>query len=669
VVSAHAAGEATITATAADGSGKTGTAQVTVNLPNVPVTSITIGPAAVTLNAGTPSIELEITILPDDATNKAVTWVSSDPTKATVSQSGVVTMIAPGTANITATAQDSSGKQSNVCAITVDSTGSTPVSSVTIDTAPQTPFYPGDTQPLTATVDPPNATFNTVTWSSSDTAKVSVDQFTGEITAHAVTTTPVTITATADSQSDTCTVTVSPRPVTSISIPTTASLAVGDSITLTPTINPANATNPALNWVSSNTSVATVTQGGAVTAVAVGEAIITAAATATENSGKSATCTVTVTPRLVTSITIPTTASLTVGETDTLSPVTINPSNATNQTLAWSSDTPAVASVDPATGLITAVAVGQTTITAESTDGSNITSNDCTVTVTTAPPAPVSSITLDPSSPFSLFPGNTRTISATVNPSNAANKNLYWSSSDLTKVTVTQSGVVTAVAVGTATITADATDSSGKSASVQVTVAPQPVTGITVSPSDLEMALGTQYTLSANVSPPNAANKVVTWQSSDPSKVNVNQSTGEISAVGATSTPVTITATAQDGSGETGSAQITVTAGSGMLITFTGFSNEQIDLTAGGSTLSMSDYNPITVTINGIDANSVLNMAYTVDGGYLRVGMMGPPWTITLYGSDFNVPGVHRLDVIMEVQTGPSSSVLYSKKLLFTVVQ
>ena len=147
----------------------------------------------------------------------------------------------------------------------------------------------GGTASLTATVSPSNATDKTVSWSSSNTSVATVDN--GKVTAVAVGS--ATITAKAGGKSATCSVTVNAKevPVTGISLdPTSVSIQVGKTATLTATVTPSDATNATVTWSSSKESVATVSNG-TVTAVAEGSATITAKA-----GDKTATCEVTVTP-------------------------------------------------------------------------------------------------------------------------------------------------------------------------------------------------------------------------------------------------------------------------------------------------------------------------------------------------------------------------------------
>ena len=169
---------------------------------------------------------------------------------------------------------------------------------------------------------------------------------------------------------------------------TEASMIVGgETLTLTPTFTPSDASIKTVTWTTSDASVATVTNG-VVTAKGAGTATITATATnGTDDTSddKTATCTVTVSYVNVSGVTLSqTAASMTVGNALTLT-ATVAPSNASNKTVTWTSSNTAVATV--ANGVVTAVAAGTTTITATATNGTpDDTSDDfsatCTVTVT-----------------------------------------------------------------------------------------------------------------------------------------------------------------------------------------------------------------------------------------------------------------------------------------------
>ena len=252
--------------------------------------------------------------------------------------------------------------------------------------------------------------------------------------------------------------------VTSLSLNVTNKvLNVGETFSLRATVAPDVATNRAVQWSSSDNSVATVDSNGQVTAEGVGTANITA--TTTDGSDLSATCTVTVVRR-VTGLTLNASRlDLVLPETVQLV-ATVTPSNATNGTLLWTSSKTSVATVDDS-GLVKSVAPGTATIKATTTDGTNL-SASCTVTVTRQY---VTGITLSATN-ITMCKGDTYQLSADVAPSNAFNKALNWSSNSTSVASVDNDGLVTAKAVGTATITAKSTDGSGVSASCIVRVLP-----------------------------------------------------------------------------------------------------------------------------------------------------------------------------------------------------
>ena len=180
------------------------------------------------------------------------------------------------------------------------------------------------------------------------------------------------------SQTATLTVQAKPAsvPVTGVKLNTeTLELFTGNTATLTATVEPDNATNKNVTWQSDNANVATV-QNGTVNAVGAGEATITVT---TEDGGKTATCAVTVTAATVpvTGVTLnKTSTSLYVGDTETLT-ATVQPGNASNQTVTWSTSDASVATVE--NGVVRATGRGTATITVTTVDGGF--TADCTVTV------------------------------------------------------------------------------------------------------------------------------------------------------------------------------------------------------------------------------------------------------------------------------------------------
>ena len=234
----------------------------------------------------------------------------------------------------------------------------------------------GATETLTVTRTPASVSYPTLTWSSSNTSVATVNA-SGVVTAVGNGTATITVTTTDGTNiSKTCSVTVR-TPVTGVTVsPTSLNLNAGSTYTLTKTVAPSTASNQNVTWSSSNTNVATVNSSGVVTAVGNGTATITC--TSSENSSLKGTCSVTVTTA-VTSVTVsPTTLSLNVGGTYTLSK-TVLPSTASNPNVTWSTSSTSVATVD-SSGKVTAVAKGTCTITCTSSADSSK-KGTCSVTV------------------------------------------------------------------------------------------------------------------------------------------------------------------------------------------------------------------------------------------------------------------------------------------------
>ena len=269
--------------------------------------------------------------------------------------------------------------------------------------------------------------------------------------------------------------------VTSIAIPQAATIEKGESITLpvnfgtgnTPAETPEAAESSAtaetaadskteIEWSSSDESVATVDETGSVTAVAAGEATITATVKDTEMS---AACTVMV-KVTANELTVPDVLEIELNDTDSgVLNAVYTPDDATNVSVRYVSDDEAIATVDEA-GKVTAHTPSECDITSTLLqDGAEIAVKTTHVNAFYA----VESITLDKTEGI-LNVGNTVTITATVAPEEATNPAVTWSSSDESVATVDETGKVTAVAVGNATITATSEDDSSVSADYELTV-------------------------------------------------------------------------------------------------------------------------------------------------------------------------------------------------------
>lgn len=238
-------------------------------------------------------------------------------------------------------------------------------------------MYIGDTLQLNATVIPSTAAVG-ATWTSSKTAIAVVSQ-SGLLTGLKAGKTTITY-KTRCGRAATCTVTVKVRKVSSVRVTSnTNTLVSGDTLQLTAMVLPANATNKAVKWSTSNKKVATVNASGRITGLRVGTATITA--TAADGSKKKFAYKVKVVKRVIATGIVLSPASLTldIGKTQTLT-AKISPSNVTDQSIAWSSDNTAVATVS-SSGVVTAVSAGSATITAKTSNGKTAT---CAVTSTPA---------------------------------------------------------------------------------------------------------------------------------------------------------------------------------------------------------------------------------------------------------------------------------------------
>ncbi|MDR1068760.1 MAG: Ig-like domain-containing protein, partial [Clostridiales Family XIII bacterium] len=518
---------------------------------NVPVTGIKAAASSASVVVGK-TVTVKMEVVPACATNTMVTWTSSNTAVATVSTSGVVTGKSAGSATITAKTAD--GSKTATTKITVNPVAVTGVSL----SAAQVNINVGATQTLTATVSPSDAANKAVTWTSSDAAVAAVST-SGVVTGKAAGTATITVKTTDGSKTATCAVTVKAVTVSvsSVSLPATAAVNVGSTVTLTPTVSPQDATNKTVTWTSSDTAIATVSSSGVVTGKIAGSATITVK---TADGSKTAATKITVNPIAVTGVSLNTAQlSINVGVTATLT-ATVSPSNAGNKAVTWTSSNTAIATVG-SNGVITGKAAGTATITVKTTDGGKTAT--CKVTVNSVSPTTIAVTGVSLSvAQQNVNVGATQALTATVSPSNATNKAVTWTSSDTAIATVSSSGVVTGKAAGTATITATTNDG-GKTTACAVTVkaVTVPVTSVSVS-ATAAVNVGSTATLTPTVSPSNATNKSVTWTSSNTAIATVSAS-GVVT--GKAAGTATITVKTADG-GKTAACKVTVKAVSTLAI-------------------------------------------------------------------------------------------------------
>lgn len=524
------------------------------------VASVVVTPSASSLTIGA-TLPLQVAVQDQSgqpASAGAVFWSSSDTTVATVSSHGVVTARAVGTAQIDASASGHSA----IAAITVIQV---PVASVAVVPGTGTVSV-GSSMTLAAVAyDGAGSSLSgrQVVWASSAPAIARVDA-NGSVTGVAAGS--AEITATSEGKRGSATITVVLVPVAAIAVsPGSLTLTTGQASALAATATDANGNVLAgrgLVWSSSNPAIATVAASGLVTAVSVGTANITAT-----SEGHSATVQVVVSapppatplpPAAVSSITVtPPSAAVTVGGSIALAATTADAKGnvLTGRTITWSSSAPQIATIT-ASGVVTGIAAGTVTITAASEGKTAV----ATITVAAPPPPPpaaVAAVTVTPAS-VTLAVGGAATLAAAARDADGnalPGRSVTWSSGAQGVVSVSSSGVVTAVSPGTATVTAT---SEGKSGTAQITVnapPPAPVASVTVTPTNDTVAIGSTAALSATTRDASGhvlTGRTVTWTSSAPSVATVSSS-GVVTGV--TTGTATITALSE---GRSGTASVVV---------------------------------------------------------------------------------------------------------------
>lgn len=482
-------GEATVHVVTADG-GKMASCLVKVGTP---VKGIALSTSSATLYVGDPSLDITAALTPANATEKTIDWSSSDSKVASVTPGAalraVVKPLNPGETTITATTKD--GGFTATCEVTVKRH----VSGVSLNKA-SINMYVGETEPLTATVAPADASDKAVSWSSGNSAVASVSKD-GKVTANEPGTAVIKVVTNDLSKEATCTVTVK-RHVSGVSVnKSELTIHTGETATLAATVSPADASDKTVSWSSSRPEIVSVGEkDGKVTANKPGEAVITVK---TVDGGHQATCKVTVLEPVVyaTSLSLtPQTLNMNIEESASLA-LQMLPANA-NETLVWESDNESVAKV--VNGDVTAVGAGVAKIKVK---GKNVTSN--VVTVTVIDKYAVTGVNLNKSS-MRLEVGKSETLTATVLPEDARDKTVSWSSNKESVATV-KDGAVTAVSPGTAIITVTAGAGAFKKTCV-VTVVEREILITEISyPEDqktINLNMGASYTIRVKVAPGDA---------------------------------------------------------------------------------------------------------------------------------------------------------------------
>ena len=527
LVTAVAVGKATITATTANRL----KAECAITVEKTDATGIIIDKEALGITGD--NLEMRVgdvktifvKIEPETATDKSVTFESSNPGTASVDAEGKVTALSLGQTTIKITAASGVSTEINVTVV------ATAAASISLNKTEAT-LKATETVQLEATILPETTTDKTVTWTSSDenTAKVDAN---GLVTAMAVGKATITAT-TANRLKAECAITVEKTDATGIVIDKDAlgitgddlEMRVGDVKTISVKIEPETTTDKSVTFESTNPAVASIDADGKVTALSLGQSTIKITAA----SGVSTEINVTVVATAAASISLnKTEATLKATETVQLE-ATILPETTTDKSVTWASSDENIAKVD-ANGLVTAVSVGNTTITATTANGLKA---ECAITVEKTDATDIVLSTRD----LTLLLGQTGQLTATITPDNTTDKTITWRSDNEAIAKVDTDGTVTAVSVGVANITASCGE---VSATCKVTVNPVTATTVTINVPATEVYVGDKLTLTATVAPDNTTDKTVMWGCSTPDIASIDAETGELTALAPGEAKITAT--------------------------------------------------------------------------------------------------------------------------------
>ena len=547
MATSRAQGSTTITALYSGISGST-----TLNVTAAALVSLAVSPANTSLALGT-TVQLTATGTFTDGSSQnltsSVTWSSSNTSAATVSSSGMVTSKEQGTATITATSSQISG--STGLTVTAPALVSLAVAPLTVSIAPGTTtqfgvtgtFTDSSTQNLTSSVQ----------WTSSNPSVASINVNGAMGLAKGLASGTSTITATAGSVSAGAILTVTNATLSSIAVtPVNASLPLGtlQQFTATGTFSDGSTQNitGTVTWSSSKSSVASITVSGLVTADNLGSVTITAASGSISGSTP-----VSVNAADLASLAI-VPATLTIAETtsEQLSAIgTFTDGSTRNVTTqaTWTSSNPAVATVSSTWGMVKGLTPGTTTINAAI--GSANASAMLTVTNAT-----IAAISVTPVG-HTIAPGSNLQFTATGSFSDSSTQiitsEVTWASDNVAVATAASGGVITAVAAGTANVSATF---NGVSGSAPLNVSSVTLTSIAVSPATALLAPGSTLGYAATGTFSDGSTQVittaVTWTSSAPVVATIT-SFGQVTG----QAPGTATITAQSGT-VTGTAVLVV---------------------------------------------------------------------------------------------------------------
>ncbi|MEQ8241097.1 MAG: Ig-like domain-containing protein [Cyclobacteriaceae bacterium] len=386
-------------------------------------------------------------------------------------------------------------------------------------------------------------------------------------------------------------------------------------------VNPFNATDRSFSWSLSDESLGTLSPAETVESIilnATAPGTVTITATANDGSGVTASMDIFI-QQAVTTIDLTSIGgdtTLHVGSSLQFE-ATVGPDTAVNKEVRWSLNVPDSVAVISFNGLLTALDTGMVVVSATSTDGSDI-SSSFEVLLT----RPVDSLAVKTAGDvIEIVKGETLQMTAEVYPLDAYNTEVTWSVDNTTVATINEAGLLTSLEKGVVIVTATAKDGTGIAGSFAVNVL-QPVTAITVSGANniTTVTIGETLELSATIEPLDATTDAVEWSVDNTSIATIDAS-GVITGVAEGS--VTVTATATDGSGITGTISVNVVSALGTdgLVDFNVYPNPTTDV------INITGVTKGTVEVIGLSGQvlstrqlsdkSVLNVSNLKTGVYM----------------------------------------------------
>ena len=603
------------------------------------VTSLTvIGSSSVQIGK---TAQMIVDILPTDSGSAGVTW-SVNNANATIDSNGLLTGVTEGTVTVTATAKDGSGKSATK-QITVGQTSVVvPVTSIAVSskTNATTITANGGTLQMVAGVLPQDAGNQQVTWSVVNRTGSATISSTGLLSA--VGNGAVTVKATATdgsgvvgSETILLSGQISKTLVDGITLSSTSdTITNGQTLQISASVSPTNATNKDIIWSVDNNAIATISSTGLLNPV--GNGTVTVSATAKDGSGKVGSKKITISNQAVqiTDITVDGVIGDTTGIKRLIGPdkttlqmvATVSPVHEANQDVIWSviqagdsgTNMTGRARID-SNGLLTADSNGIVTVRATSKANSKVVGTK--VIEISGQYVPVTGISVDGIGGVNTITSDKGRLQmlATLTPTYTTQQAVTWSVPDGTDssgkvyATIDEYGVLSAVANGTVTVKATSTDNPNVSpGSKKITISGQliKVEGITVTSTTTTGAAVTTTTetepgaaistdggtlqMSANVSPTNASNKAITWtiQTVDTyhkGMANIVPSGDTALLTAEADGQVLVTATANDNSGIVGKQLITISKQTVKVTKITVTSvGDAITIPTIGGTLNMS---------------------------------------------------------------------------------